>query len=71
MIAKHPHYEAGVQLEGFLNDKYQSFSKSPHKSKRIGLHPDRIPLRDIPPQLDMFDEYMDADMGCELGMCGV
>lgn len=66
-----PLYAAGIEVESMLNDKYQQMTSTGVRSKRVGLHPDRIPLDEIGVQYGLWEQYMDTDEGCELGVCGL
>jgi len=59
-----------IHMEDMLNNRYQTLNHNPKKSKRVGFHPDRIPLRDMPEQYELWHEYEDQD-GCDLGICDI
>lgn len=59
-----------VEMEEMLNERYKKQSHSAKASKRVGFHPDRVPLRDMPEQYGLWEGYADLD-GCDLGICDV
>jgi len=59
-----------IRLEDVLNDRYQLLNHNAKKSKRIGFHPDRIPLREMPDQMELWQNFKDVDE-CDIGICDV
>lgn len=75
LIDKKEHYphmfNKMVEMEAMLNERYNTLNNNPKKSPYIGFHPDRIPLKDMPVQYSLWDDYQDKDMNCDIGVCGV
>ncbi len=64
-------FQEMVAMEARANERYGSMPHSAHKSKAVYFHPDRIPLDQMPNQLTLWDEYMDTDETCQVGICDV
>lgn len=67
-----PLYDMGIEFQGVINEKYTRIrSQHPKASKFIAIHRDGIPLEQVGDQMSLWDEYMDADESCQVGVCGL
>lgn len=59
-----------VRMEEVMNTRYKRLKSNAKKSKYVGFHPDRIPLKDMPDQGGLWDDFADVDE-CDIGICDV